>query len=134
VTGDATVASSGPRSSWAPLSELTVYEVPTCTTCRNLAQLLTERGIEFDSVEYHVRGLTAHDLRGLLAKAGARPHDFLRAREVHAVGLDAEGLDDDALIAEMVANPKLVQRPIVVRGDRALLARPVERVLELFDD
>jgi arsenate reductase len=114
--------------------ELTVYDVNTCTTCRRLAQLLTERGIEFDSIEYHVTGLGERELRGLLAKAGARAHDFVRAREATAVGLDTDALDEDALISEMVANPALVQRPIVVRGERALLARPVERVLELLDD
>jgi arsenate reductase (glutaredoxin) len=114
------------------VTELTVYEVNTCTTCRELARLLADRGIEFDAIEYHVAGLTEPQLRSLLAKAGARAHDFLRARD--AVDLDTAALDDDALIAAMVANPALVQRPIVVRGDRAVLARPVERVLELLDD
>jgi arsenate reductase len=115
------------------VAALTVYEVNTCTTCRKLAQLLTERGIDFDSVEYHVTGLTEPELRSLLAKAGARPHDFVRARDANAVGVDAAALDDDALISAMVASPALLQRPIAVRGDRALLARPVERVLELLD-
>jgi arsenate reductase (glutaredoxin) len=116
------------------VAALTVYDVNTCTTCRKLAQLLTERGIDFDSVKYHVTGLTEPELRSLLAKAQARPHDFLRAREASVVGLDASALDDDELISAMVANPALVQRPIVVRSDRAVLARPVERVLELLDD
>jgi arsenate reductase len=116
------------------VTELTVYDVNTCTMCRQLARLLTEREIEFDAVEYHVTGLTAVELRDLLAKAGAQAHDFLRAREATAVGLDTSALDEDALISAMVENPALVQRPIVVRGDRALLARPVERVLELLDD
>jgi arsenate reductase len=115
------------------VAALTVYDVNTCTTCRELAQLLTERGIDFDSVEYHVTGLNEPELRGLLAKAGVRAHEFLRAREATIVGLDAAALDEDALISAMAANPVLVQRPIVVRGDRALLARPVERVLELLD-
>ncbi len=113
---------------------LTVYEKNTCTTCKHLALLLQQRGIEFDAVEYHVTGLTEPELRGLLAKAAARPHDFLRAREATAVGLDASALSDDELIAKMVEHPALVQRPIVVRGERAVLARPVERVLELLDD
>jgi arsenate reductase len=116
------------------VAALTVYDVNTCTTCRELAELLTKRGIEFDSVKYHVTGLTEPELRSLLAKARARAPDFLRAREATVVGLDAAALDDDALISAMVANPALVQRPIVVRGDRAVLARPIERALELLDD
>jgi arsenate reductase len=116
------------------VAALTVYDVDTCTTCRALAKLLTERGIDFDTVEYHVTGLTEPELRDLLTKAGARAHELLRAREATAVGLDAAALDDDALISAMVANPALVQRPIVVRDGRAVLARPVDRVLELLDD
>jgi arsenate reductase len=119
------------------MTTLTVYEKPTCTTCRNLAQLLQERGVEWDSVRYHVTGLTEEEIRDLLAKAGARPRDFLRAREplVAELGLDdPDRHDDEQIIALMAQHPELVQRPIVVRGDRAVLARPVERVLELLDD
>jgi arsenate reductase len=116
------------------VATLTVYDVNTCTTCRALAQLLGERGIDFDTVEYHVTGLTEPELRGLLRKAEVSAHELLRARGATAVGLDAAALDEDALISAMVANPALVQRPIVVRGDRAVLARPVERVLELLED
>ncbi|QEC47790.1 arsenate reductase [Baekduia soli] len=119
------------------MAEITVYEKPTCSTCRRLVALLRERGVDFDSVDYHVGGLAEDELRGLLDKAGLRPVDVLRRREAPAAGRDADALaalDDDALIAEMVAHPPLVERPIVVRGDRAVLARPVERVLELLDD
>jgi arsenate reductase len=115
------------------MAELTVYEKPTCTTCKNLALLLRDRGIDFDAVDYHVTGLSEPELRELLAKAHARPKDFLRGREAMAIGLDVEALDDEALIARMVEHPALVERPIVVRGDRAVLARPVDRVLELLD-
>jgi arsenate reductase len=115
------------------MADLTVYEKPTCTTCRNLAQLLAEHGIAYNSVEYHVTGLTEPELRSLLDKAGARPRDVLRTREPRAKELDVDALGDDGLIAEMVAHPELVQRPIVVRGERAILARPVERALELLD-
>lgn len=121
-------------SNMRSVAALTVYEVNTCTTCRKLAQLLSERGIDFDSVEFHVTGLTEPELRGLLAKAGARAHEFLRAHEARSVGLDTATLDEDALISAMVANPALVQRPIVVCGERAVLARPVERVSELLDN
>ena len=117
------------------MAELTVYEKHTCTTCRNLSALLAERGIDFDTVEYHVTGLTEEELRDLLRKAGAKPFDLLRTREplVAELGLTERDGPEDELIALMVEHPQLVQRPIVVRGERAVLARPVERVLELLD-
>lgn len=114
---------------------LTVYEKPTCTTCRNLSALLAERGIEPERVNYHVTGLTEAEIRDLLAKAGASPRDVLRRREpaYAELGLGERDVSDDELIALMAEHPQLMQRPIVVRGDRAVLARPVERVLELLD-
>lgn len=110
--------------------KLKVYEKSTCTTCRQLAQLLREEGVDVETVEYHVTGIEEPELRDLLRKLGEGPHHLLRAREPGAA--EAEELDDDALIAAMVADPRLVQRPIVVAGDRAVLARPVERVRELL--
>jgi arsenate reductase len=117
------------------MADLTVYEKRTCTTCRNLAELLAERGIDYDRVEYHVEGLPEPKLRELLAKAGVGPRDVLRAREPLAaeLGLVDNPPPDDELIRLMAEHPVLVQRPIVERGDRAVLARPVERVLELLD-
>ena len=117
------------------MEPLTVYEKRTCTTCRKLAALLTERGIDFTTVEYHVEGLGEPKLRELLAKAGAGPRDVLRAREPLAAELDLveHPPPDEELIALMAEHPQLVQRPIVERGDRAVLARPVERVLDLLD-
>ena len=117
------------------MTDLTVYEVSSCSTCRNLATLLEERGIEYDGVEYHETGLDEATIRDLLAKSGLGPRDILRVREplVAELGLlEGEGASDDELIAAMAEHPRLMQRPIVVRGDRALLARPVERVLELL--
>ncbi len=118
------------------MTELTIYEVRSCSTCRNLAALLAERGIEYDGIEYHETGLDEATIRDLLAKAGLGPRDILRRREplVAELGLLDDGVGDDELIAAMAEHPKLMQRPIAVRGDRALLARPVERVLELLGD
>lgn len=112
---------------------LTIYEKPTCTTCRRLRDLLVAEGVDFDTVDYHVKGLTDGELRELLAKLEARPRDVLRKREAltSELGLAEGGHSDEELIALMVAHPQLVERPIVVDGDRAVLARPIERVLEL---
>jgi arsenate reductase len=110
---------------------ITVYEKRRCTTCRQLAELLTERGVDFARVEYHVEGLAEDELRGLLEKAGLRPSQALRMREEGAGELVAAG-DEEAIVAAMVQRPQLLQRPIVVNGDRAVLARPIERVLEIL--
>jgi arsenate reductase (glutaredoxin) len=117
------------------VSELTVYEKRTCTTCRRLAELLQERGVDFERVEYHVEGLSEQRIRGLLAKAGIGAREALRTREplVAELGLDGPDVSEDRLVALMAEHPELLQRPIVERGDRAVLARPVERVLELLD-
>lgn len=112
-------------------SQLTVYEKPTCTTCRNLFTLLDERGIDFERINYIVDPLSASQIRELLGKAGLRPRDVVRMKEPGARELPLE--DDDAVLAALEERPELLQRPIVVRGDRAVLARPPEKVLELLD-
>lgn len=115
------------------MPELTVYEKPTCTTCRNLAMLLRDRGIDFEQIDYHLDPLPEAKIRDLLRKAGAGPRDLLRAKEAGPLGLDLDDASDDQVIALMVEHPQLLQRPVVERGDRAVLARPPERVLEILD-
>lgn len=97
-------------------------------------KLLEEQGVPFDRVNYFVDPLDADTLRGILAKAGLAPRDLLRTREpaCRELGLDPETDSDDRIIDAIVAHPELLQRPIVVRGARAVLAPPVERVRELF--
>ena len=116
------------------MADLLVYEKPTCSVCRKLAALLRERGVDFDRVNFHVATLDAGEIRGLLRKAGIGPRDVLRTKEpVYAqLALGERDLPDDELIDLIAQHPELLQRPIVVRGDRAVLARPVERVLELL--
>jgi arsenate reductase (glutaredoxin) len=115
------------------MADVIVYEKPTCTTCRKLFALLADRGIDAERIDYHVTGLTEPEIRDLLAKADAGPREILRTREpAYAEHVAGRDLSDDELIVLMARHPELVQRPIVVRGDRAVLARPVERVLELL--
>ena len=117
------------------MADITVYEKRSCSTCRKLFELLTERGIDFEGVEYHVEGIDEQRIRELLAKAGISAREALREREplVTQLGLAREDISDDELIALMAEHPQLLQRPIVERGDRAVLARPIERVLLLLD-
>jgi arsenate reductase (glutaredoxin) len=114
---------------------LTVYEKPTCSTCRRLFDLLTERGVDFERVDYHVEPLPADKIKSLLGKAGIAPAEALRTKEpIYAsLALAEREVSDDELIELMSEHPELLQRPIVERGDRAVLARPPERVLGLLD-
>ncbi len=109
---------------------LVVYEKPTCTTCRNLARLLQDEGIDFERVDYFVEPIPRERLVELLRKAGLGPRDVLRTREpaYRSLGLDEPGRSDEEILEALVEHPELLQRPIVERGDRAVLARPVERV------
>ena len=109
---------------------LVVYEKPTCTTCRKLAKLLEEQGVDFETVEYHVTGLDEDEIRDLLAKAGISAAEALRMREAGARELAGE--EEGVIITAMAERPELLQRPIVVNGDKAVLARPVESVLEIL--
>ena len=115
------------------MSDLTVYEKPTCTTCRKLVKLLEERGIDFERVNYHVDPLSEEKIRELVRKTGGSAADLLRKREpAYKEHVDGRDLSDDELIRLMAEHPPLLQRPVIERGDRAVLGRPVERALELL--
>jgi arsenate reductase (glutaredoxin) len=117
------------------MAELTVYEKRTCTTCRTLAALLEEKGIDFERVDFHVEPLTEPEIRELVRKTGEPARNLFREREpvFEELNLKEREPGDDEAIALMAEHPPLMQRPVVVRGERAVLARPVERVYELFD-
>ena len=113
--------------------KITVYEKPTCTTCRNLANLLKENGIGYEKVNYFIEPLTEEKLRDLLAKANLSPFDVVRKHESAYKELNISDVkDSDELIKLIVENPSILQRPIIEIGDKAVLARPVERALELI--
>lgn len=116
------------------MSDVIVFEKPTCTTCRNLVKLLTENGIEADRIDYHVLGLTRGQLDEIVEKSGLSPRQLLRTREPEykEFGLDRTSVSDEEILQAMVAHPALLERPVVIKGDRAVLARPADKVLELF--
>ena len=97
-------------------------------------KLLRESGVEFEKVNYYIKPLTEKKLRELLKKMKLSPRDLLRTSEAvyRELGLGKRELSDDELIAIMIEHPALIQRPIVERGSRAVLGRPVENVKELL--
>ena len=113
---------------------IVVYEKPACTTCRKLVKLFEGEGIPFERLDYYVQPLSRRRLSALLAKAGLKPRDVLRARapQYKALGLSDPAVPDSELLDLLVEHPDLLQRPIVEKGDRAVLARPVERALDIL--
>jgi len=117
-------------------NKITVYQKPTCGTCKSTLALLKEHGADFEAVNYYEVRLTEEQLRGLLLKLGMAARDILRSGEplAHELGLAERQISEAELIKIMVANPDLIQRPIVVRGDEAVLCRPAENVNKLLTD
>ena len=115
------------------MTKITVYEKPTCTTCRNLAVLLKDNGVGYDAVDYFIDPLDAGHIKSLLRKLGLPAIELLRSKEKEFKELAfTPDTPDDEVIAAIVANPGLLNRPIVVVGDKAVIARPIEKALELL--
>lgn len=116
------------------MADVTIYHKPTCTTCRQAIQVLKDSGKPFKTVNYYEQPFTRAQLKGLLKKAGLSPRDILRTKEddYKELGLANKNLSDDELIDMMVTHPDLIQRPIVEKGERAILARPAETVKQLL--
>ncbi|HEU4769389.1 MAG TPA: ArsC/Spx/MgsR family protein [Pyrinomonadaceae bacterium] len=96
-------------------------------------KLLRESGIDFERVNYFVKPLSKAKLTELLRKLKMRPREVMRKEPIYKeLGLNEDKFSDDELIELMVKHPELLQRPIVERGDRAVLGRPTENVKELL--
>mgnify|MGYP003288186464 FL=1 len=97
-------------------------------------KLLRESGIPFEKVNYYIEPLTKKKLTELIRKMNIKPRDLLRKSEAvyKELGLANDEFSDSELITLMVEHPDLLQRPIVERGDRAVLGRPTENVKELL--
>lgn len=109
-----------------------IYHNPRCNTSRRTLALLRERGVEPEIVEYLKTPYSAEQLRRLLRQLGMPAKTLLRRKEAAAAGIDPERMGDDELVDLMAKNPILVERPIVVAGEKAALGRPPEAVLSLL--
>jgi arsenate reductase len=111
-----------------------IYQKPTCSTCRSVYAALKESGVDFDAVDYYVDPIPKEKLTELITKMNMRPAELLRKGELiyKTLKLGERELTDDEMIDLMVRNPDLIQRPIVENGNRAVLARPAERLKEIL--
>lgn len=111
-----------------------IYQKPTCTTCRQVYAALKESGVDMKSVNYYVDPIPRAKLVTLLKKMKMQPADLLRKQEpiYKALKIGERDLTNDEIVDLMIAHPDLIQRPIVEHGDRAILARPAERLKEML--
>ncbi len=114
--------------------KITIYQKPTCTTCRQVHKALVESGVDFDAVDYYVDPIPRAKLAGLLKKMKMKPRDLLRTSEdvYKRLRLGERVLTDAQILDLMTEHPDLIQRPIVEKGSRAILARPAERLKEIL--
>ena len=110
-----------------------IYHNPRCSKSRQTMQLLLDQGVEPEVVEYLKTAPSEEEIRALMAKLGLKAADIVRRGEkvFKELGLTKDS-DEDALIAAMAANPILIERPIVVKGDKAAIGRPPESVLDIL--
>lgn len=113
---------------------VTIYHNPRCSKSRQALALLREQGVEPRIVEYLRTPPDAETLKGLLERLELAPRELMRRKEApyKELDLDNRGLDDAALIKAMVDNPILIERPIVLKGEKAVVARPPEKALEIL--
>jgi arsenate reductase len=116
------------------MTDLTLYHNPRCSKSRAALELLQSRGLTPDVVLYLDTPPDAAQLRDVLGKLGIGARQLLRTGEeaYKQLNLADPGLDEEQLIAAMIAHPKLIERPILVADDKAVIGRPPENILELL--
>ncbi|GLX13888.1 arsenate reductase [Pseudomonas straminea] len=116
------------------MTDLTLYHNPRCSKSRAALQLLEERDLQPSVVLYLDNPPSAAQLREVLNKLGMPARQLLRSGEdeYRELNLADSALDEDALIEAMITHPRLIERPILIAGDRAVIGRPPENILELL--
>jgi arsenate reductase len=111
-----------------------IFHNPRCSKSRQTLELLTERGIKPEIIRYLETPPTEHEISGILEALGCQPRKLMRTgeNEYKALGLDNPDLSRAQLITAMVANPKLIERPIVLANGKAAVGRPPENVLTIL--
>ena len=110
-----------------------IYYNPRCSKCRETVALVSERGYAADLIEYLVTPPGKEELRSLLQKLGMKPGELVRkGEEIFKQHYAGRTHSDEEWLDALVAHPVLIERPIVVRGSKAVIARPPEKVLDLL--
>lgn len=116
------------------MTTTTIWHYPRCSKSRKTLALLEDKGIEPEVVRYRQDPPTAERLAWVLDRLGMEPRELMRTKEdaYDALGLDDESKTRQELIEAMVEHPELIERPVVIRGDKVALGRPPENVLDIL--
>ena len=110
-----------------------IYHNNRCAKSRDSFKLLQSKGVDFETIEYLKNPLTKEELTDLLAKLGMPAKDLVRKGEaIYKENYKGKDLSEEEWIEAMVQHPKLIERPIVVKGDKAVIGRPIDKVEELL--
>ena len=115
------------------MANVTIWHNPRCSKSRDSFKLLEERGIDAEVIKYLDTPPTKDELKEVLKMLGMAPRELMRTKEdlYKALNLEEE-TDDEKLIEAMVANPRLIERPVVIKDGKAVIGRPLEKVIELI--
>jgi arsenate reductase len=115
------------------MNKLTIYINPACSNCRTALSFLEEKGIEPEIIEYLTSPLTASEYTHLI-NLGITPSDLIRTKETawQQLKLDINTVSTEEIIDILIKNPSILQRPIIVSNDKAIIARPPEKILDFI--
>ncbi len=115
------------------MAKVTIWHNPRCSKSRNSMALLEEKGVDAEVVKYLDTPPTKEELKTLLSQLGMNARELMRIKEdiYKELGLN-EVENEEKLIEAMVENPKLIERPIVIKDGKAVIGRPIENVVELL--
>lgn len=112
---------------------ITIYHNPRCSKSREGVCLLEEKGIEFETFKYLDEKITKSELTSIIKKLNIKPIELVRTKEtLWKENFKGKELSDDEIITIMLENPVLIERPIIINGDKAVIGRPTERILEII--
>lgn len=111
---------------------VTIYHNPRCSKSRQTLALIEEKGVTPKIVEYLDTPPNPEELKEILSKLGKTAAEIVRKKEAKEEGIDLDALNEDRLIEALASHPRAIERPIVVKGNSAVLGRPPENVLEIL--
>jgi len=115
------------------MQNITIWHNPRCSKSRAGLAYLQDKGIEPNVVKYLDNPPSPDELKDILSKLGMSPKELMRTKEAIYKELGLKGVDDEeALIEAMCQNPKLIERPIVINANKAVVARPAEKIEEIL--